>query len=214
MAATKTTVKAENLSNNNLMIVMLLISLLAVGVSVLVGKSLVTTIVRDTTVVKKESAADKQLSSDKDAAPKLVDAYGQLNDKTKLVADALPTEPDFPSLIVTLENMAKTAGVTLKSVTPAQAGASSVDASAGATAAASTDTSVAPTPQSYKFGISFSGTYASLTKFLTVIETSARPMRVLDMQLAGGGSALSGQFDVETFYQGKAQLPFGKETVK
>ncbi len=201
--------KTENMSSSNLIIVMLLITLIVVGVSGLVAKSLIGSIVRDTKVVSKESAADKQVKKDVEAAPKLIEAYGQLGDKASVIADALPNKADFPSLIVTLENISRAAGFKLKSVAP---GAVTV-ATPGDTSSVA-DVSQAPAPQSYKFSIAFTGTYASLTKMLGFLETSARPMRVLDMQLAGGGSSLSGQFDVETFYQDKAQLPFSKESVK
>lgn len=208
MAAATKTEKTEQLSGNNLVIIVLLITLLVVGVSVLVGKSLVTTIARDSKVDKKKVAAEKQLKADVEAAPNLVDAYKQLGDKTPVLADALPNTPDFPSLIVTLENMSHIAGMKLKTVTPA---AVASDETTGTTA---NDISVAPKPQPYKFTISVSGGYPGMNRLMSLIETSARPMRVLDIQLTGSGSALTGNIDLETFYQDKAQLPFSKETVK
>lgn len=208
MAAATKTEKTEQLSGNNLVIIVLLITLLVVGVSVLVGKSLVTTIARDSKVDKKKVAAEKQLKADVEAAPNLVDAYKQLGDKTPVLADALPNTPDFPSLIVTLENMSHIAGMKLKTVTPA---AVASDETTGTTA---NDISVAPKPQPYKFTISVNGGYPGMNRLMSLIETSARPMRVLDIQLTGSGSALTGNIDLETFYQDKAQLPFSKETVK
>lgn len=205
MAATK----QQQLSGNNLLIVMLLITLLVVGISGLVGKSLVTTALRDKKVLEKKSLAEKQLEKNIEAAPRLIDSYGQLGEKASVVANALPNTPDFPSLIVTLENMGRGAGIKIKSVTPVQAGSTD---EADAAPVATSDT--APKPQPYKFGIAFSGSYVGLAKLLTEIETSARPMRVLDIQLTGSGSALTGVVDVETYYQDKAELPFGKETVK
>ena len=204
MPATKT----EQLSGNNLVIIILLITLLVVGVTGLVGKSLVTTIFRDKKVLDKKVTAEEQLTKDIDAAPKLVDSYQQLKEKAGVLADALPGDPDFPSLIVTLENMTRSAGLKLKSVTPSQA----VVADAGV--AATADVSVAPAPQPYKFTIVITGSYPSLIKMLGGLETSARPMRVLDIQLTGGGNSLTGLVDVETYYQDKAQLPFSKESVK
>ena len=189
------------------MIVMLLISLLAVGATVLIGKSLVTSIIRDNTVIKKKVAADKQLTSNLQAAPQLVESYGSLGDKAGLVADALPTRVDFPSLIVTLENMTNNSGLKLKSVAPTVADAVEAVGAGG-------DPSTPPSPKTYKYAINFSGSYDGLTRFLGLVETSARPMRVVDLQITGSGSALTGQMDLETFYQDKAQLPFGTETVK
>jgi Tfp pilus assembly protein PilO len=200
-------IKTEQLSSNNLIIIILLVTLLVVGVTALVGKSLVTTIIRDTKVVQKKSAAEKQLKKNVEAAPKLVSSYAQMQEKAGVLADALPNTPDFASLIVTLENMTNVAGLKLKSVTPAAGISAEGETAVG-------DSSVSPAPQPYKFGLVFSGTYVGLTKLLTEIETSARPMRVLDMQLTGGGSSLNGILDLETYYQAKAQLPFSTETVK
>ena len=205
-------IKAEKLSSNNLIIIMLLITLLALGAAGLIGKALVTSIVRDTKVVTAKSAADKNLKTDLAAAPDLVSAYSNLNDKARIIADALPTEPDFPSLIVTLETMTTDAGLQLKTVTPAVA--TDTTTTGTPTSTPSTDASVPPQPQTYKFGVNFTGSYTSLYKFLSEIETSARPMRVVDIQMAGGGSSLTGQIDMETFYQDKAQLPFSEVTVK
>jgi hypothetical protein len=39
-------------------------------------------------------------------------------------------------------------------------------------------------------------------------------MRVQGVQLSGTGGALSGEINLETFYQAAAQLPFGEETIK
>jgi hypothetical protein len=39
-------------------------------------------------------------------------------------------------------------------------------------------------------------------------------MRILSMVLNGSGSTMSAQMEMETFYQDKAELPFGKETIK
>ncbi|HEX3082144.1 MAG TPA: hypothetical protein VHQ86_02735 [Candidatus Saccharimonadia bacterium] len=203
------------MSSNNLIIVVLLITLLVVGVAVFAGKSLVTTIARNTTVVSKKSAADKQLQSDVTAAPKLVDAYNGLGDKSRTIADALPNTADFPSIIVTLENMTNLSGLTLKSVTPGLVqSADDESADTAGSAGQTASINIIPSPKTYKFQLEVTGNYEGLKKFLKEIETSARPMRVNGIHLAGGGSSLSGQLDVETYYQDKAILPFGKETVK
>jgi Tfp pilus assembly protein PilO len=204
-------VKTENISNNNLMIILLLISLLVVGASALIVKTLFTSIVRDTKVVTAKSAADKQLKDDLDAAPKLVDSYATLGTQATVLADALPNGIDLPSLIVSVENMTADAGLKLKTVAPAQVAVDATGAGAGST---NTDASSAPAPQVYPFSVTFDGTYASLQKFLSDVETSARPMRVTGVQINGSGSALSGEIDMETYYQDKAQLPFSTETIK
>jgi len=194
------------------MIVLLLINLLVLGASGLVAKSLFGTIARDRVVNEKKGVAEKQVKEDLAAAPNLVDAFNNLGSKAALVADALPNAVDYPSLIVTLENMTNAASTKLKNITAApDAGVSAVPATGTAPAAAST---AGPTPQTFAFSINTTSNYDSLLKLLGEFETSARPMRVTGLQLTGGGSSMSAQIDAQTYYQDKAKLPFSTETVK
>lgn len=207
------------LSNNNLMIVMVLISLLVVGVSALIGKALVGSILRDTKVISAKSKADKQVKEDVTSAPKLVDAYNVLGSAANTLNDALPNSKDMPSLLVTLENMSNDSGLGLKSITPAvpaiaatapisdQNGQSSV-------AASSSSGSPAVTPNPFNLVIDYDGSYPALAKFLGDIEQSVRPMKVTSVTMNGNGSALTGEIDLTTYWQSPAQLPFSTETIK
>jgi hypothetical protein len=229
------------LSNNNLVIIMVLITLLVVGATAIVTKALVTSIMRDTKVVAAKSKADKQLKDDLTAAPQLVQAFQGLGQTANTLADALPSTADLPGLLVLLENMSNDSGVSLKSVVPVAA------ATAGAGGAATTSTTTAPTtasvgatasslaasgtssgtaasgsatggaaavPQPYIFTLDFNGTYVGMLKLLGDLETSARPMRITGVQISGSGGALSGSVSVQTYFQGKAQWPFSTETIK
>jgi Tfp pilus assembly protein PilO len=203
--------KDEKLKGNNLYIVLVLVSLLVVGVTVIVTKTLIGSIAINTKVVSAKSLAKKQLTADLTAAPQLVDAYSALGSQSQVLADALPNTADFPGLIVTLENMGNNAGIQLKSVDPnAGGGAVSIAAPGGAT----TSSVSTPGPETYPFAVSFSGTYDGLQKFLSEVETSARPMRVIGLELSGSGSSLTGDIDMQTFYQAQGQLPFSEETIK
>jgi Tfp pilus assembly protein PilO len=201
--------KAEKLSGNNLMIVLLLITFLVVGASVLIVKALVGSIALDVKVVSAKSKADKQLTQDVTAAPMLVDSYSALGAQAQTLSDALPNDSDFPGLIVTLENMSNSVGIKLKSVAPVTAVTVTVPTTTPVASADST-----PTPQTYPFSITFDGTYTAVKNLLALVETSARPMRVVGLQLTGSGSNMSGEIDMQTFYQDKGQLPFSTETIK
>jgi hypothetical protein len=217
-APTKTTSK-QQLSNGNLMIVMILITLLVVGVAGLLAKSLITTIARDTTVVQKKLAADDQLAKNIKAAPSLIADYNRLGDKNqagtraRTLESALPNDPDFPSLLVTMENIAAVSGVTLKEITPNANDVTAVSPS-GASAAAASNSTAAPEPQPYAFGISLTGSYPNINKALASLELSARPMRITEANFAGSGNSLNATIAIETYYQDKGKLPFGTETVK
>lgn len=201
----------KQLSNNNLLIVLLLVTLLVIGGAVLVGKVLITDIVRNTKVLSAQSTANKNLDADLNAAPQLVDQYGQLSSSASILADALPTTQDFSGLLVELEAMAGSAGITLKSVAPSQTVAVAID---GTTPTTTTKAGSVPTPQNLAFTVSVAGNYASLQKLFDAFEKSARPMRVTGAQLSGSGSQLTAELTMTTYYQDKAQLPFSKETIK
>lgn len=202
--ANKSSVAKPNLSNNNFIILALLITLVVVGVTVLVGKSLVTTIVLDTKVLAKKNTANNQLKKNLEAAPKLVDAYAQLADTKRSVNNSLPNKSDFSGLIAQVENMAGVSGVDLKSIAP--------DLLASSVAPVST--SEIPLPQEFKFTVSMAGSYDSLQKFLSAVENSSRPMKVNSLRVAGSGSSLTFELGLSTYYQDIATIPFKLEVVK
>jgi Tfp pilus assembly protein PilO len=207
VAVSKTTQAV--LAGNNLIIVLALASLLAVGAAGVIDKTLVDNIIRNQKVLTAKAAADDTLADDVKNAPQLVDAYTSLGALNRVLSDALPTTANFPDVLVTIENMAGQSGVRLGSVSPAN---NTVDATAASAPATSKDGT--PLPKKLHFTVTFSSTYESLVNFMRDLELSARPMRVINVQLSGGGSALSGQLDIETFYQDKATLPFTTEVIK
>lgn len=210
--ATKT-----ELSNNNYLVVILLVTLLVVGGVGLAGKILLTTGLRDTKVLLAKNAAVKQLDDNLSNAPQLAQAYQNLGPSSRLLADALPTNSDFPGLIALLENLSGVAGVNLKSVTPSLTTAATTAPGAGTTTGSATQTASsggAPTAQKYGFSLGVDGSYDAIGKLLAGFEVSARPMRVTNVQFSGTGKALTAQIDATTYYQDKASLPFTTETVK
>ncbi len=220
--ATKVIKKADQLSNNNYFIVLLLVSLLVVGGAVLIGKSLVSGIVRDTKVLKAKNIANKQLDQNLVAVPQLIDNYATLTNKN-IIANALPNQGDLPAFMAMMENMGASSGVGLKSIAPSQVGTVAIAGSSGAstnsTAAggASNEASQSvkpPRPQPYAVSMTFDANYPALGRLLTAIEQSARPIRVTSLQISGSGASLSVQMEVTTYYQDKAKLPFSMETVK
>lgn len=194
--ATNSTPKPK-LSNNNFIIVAMLITLVTLGVTVLVGKSLVSTIIYNTKIIAMKNTAKNQLDANLKAAPKLVDAYTDLGDTKRIISAGLPNTSDFPGLMAQLENMAGVSGVVLKSVSP--------DSTSGVVTTAPGDI---PQPQEYKFAVTMSGNYVSLQKFLTTIENSIRPMRATSFQIAGTGSNLTFSISLSTYYQNAATIPY------
>jgi hypothetical protein len=216
------TTKPNQLSNNNYLIVLVLVSLLVLGGTGLGAKTLITGIIRDTKVLTAKGKASTQLTQNLDAAPQLVDRYKALGPKQKLITDALPNTTDLPGLIALLENLSASNGSNLKSVSPSLTAVSAAAPAATGTAATTTGAAATttgtgvqpPAPQPYNVSLAFDGTYASLLKLLGAMEQSARPMRVTSIQFSGSGGNLSAQLEATTYYQDKATLPVGEETVK
>lgn len=213
--ATKTQTKAQaksQLSYMNYLILMLVITLIVIGVTVLVGKGLVTTIIRDTKVIAKKNAADKQLSANLIAADMLISNYNGLGPTRKLVENALPATEDFSGLIAQLENMGNVSGVVIKDITPSNNSTPGFNAD-GTTATQSTTTAV-QSPQSLDVSVTAVGGYSALNAFLRTLQNAARPMRVTSITSTGSGSDLNSNVTLTTYYSGKASIPFTTEEQK
>jgi len=196
-----------NLSNNNFIIVAILITLVTVGITVLVGRGLVNVIILDSKVIAKKNIANKQLDSNLIAAPKLVDAYNQLGDTKRTLADALPNTSDFSGLMAQLENMTAVTGVSLKSIAP------DTTANLGNTVPVAPG-SDNPAAQEYKVAMTIEGTYDSLLKFLSAVESSVRPMKATSLQIAGSGSDVTFGVSLTAYHQDIATIPYKLEVVK
>lgn len=204
------------LAGNNLIIVLIVITFLVIGGAGVVGKALWSTISLDNKVLSAKDKADKQLTANVKNAPDLVKSYQSLNALNRVVSDALPITQDVPSMLVTLENMSAQTGLRIKSLAPVTSTVVAAAASTAAPAATSTsDANVGvPAPKSFQMSLAFEGTYDALTKFMKSIEMSARPMKLVNLQLSGSGNSLTGQADIQTYYQDKATLPIVMEPVK
>lgn len=199
-------INTDKLGDNNLILVMSLVTLVVLALTGIVSKFLVSGIILDTKVVAAKSKADDQLKKNLVSAPKLVEEFAALGTDAGVLADALPATADFPSLLVAVENMGLNAGLQLRAVTPSSGGATLAPVASAA--------GTAPVAQKYSFAVTFGGRYDSLQRFLTNVQTYARPLRVTSIQLSGTGSSLGGAIEFETYYQGKASLPIGTEIIK
>lgn len=205
----------ENLSSNNLLIVLLLISFIVVGTTGLVSKTLIVGLIRDTKVLKAENKANDILDKNIEAAPKLVTAYHELGaNSTRVLEDALPEKSNLPGLIVALENIANESNTSFKSIAPAQFTSALLGTTASTSASSTSGAVPSAKPQTYAFTMAFDGSYASVQRLMADLESYTRPMRVTAIKMSGSGSALNGTVDIETYYQEKATLPLAKENIK
>lgn len=217
--ANKATTKLDSLSNNNLYIVLALVSLLVLGVTGFATKAFVKSLITNGKVLNAQGEAKDKLTGDLSAAPQLISEFNNLGPKATTIADALPNAADFANLLVILQNMGGSTGVTIQSAAPMTFSTSGGTTTNTTTTTTTTTTSSAPaiTPperQEFNVSITVAGSYDNLQKFLTALEKSARPMRISDAQFSGNGSQVTAQLSVTTYYQAKATLPFSTETIK
>lgn len=206
------------LAGNNLIIVLIVVSFLAIGVSVVVGRMLVTSIIRDTKVVNAKNKANTTLEKNLENAPKLIAAYEQLGNERTIVNDALPTTADLPSILVTLENISIQSKVILQSITPAAVRTVSATP-AGNTQAVGVvsdgaSAEIAPVPKAFRVSTKFTGSFDQMMEVVKAVELSARPMKLVSLKMSGSGNELAVGAEIETYYQDKAKLPFGEEYIK
>jgi hypothetical protein len=206
--------KVDKLSNSNYMIILLLLSLLAVGVAGISSKILISTISLDSKIVSAKDKANKQLDADLSAAPQLVSSYQTLSPGTATILnDALPGTADFPALISMLEAASVPAGITFTSISPANTATAATTVPSAVTSTVGTQT-MAAVAQPYAVVGQITGSYPALIKLFANLEKSARPIRVTGVELTGSGTALTGTISLTTYYQDNATLPFSTRTVK
>jgi Tfp pilus assembly protein PilO len=204
------------LAGNNLIIALIVVSFIVIALTALAGKTLWSRIALDQKVVTAKDEAASTLKQNVENAPLLVAAYSRLGELQRVVADALPNDKDSASILTTIENMGGQSGVTVRAVVPGAGTLPTATATAtGATTGTSgTATVGAPAPQSTKFNVTVEGSFDSTVRFLKAVETSARPMKVTNMQISGN-KTLSSQLEITTYFQEKtSKLPIVTETIK
>lgn len=195
-------VEKREVSANNYIAVLIVVTVLVVLISAYFAKGLIASDIRNGKVIGYQSTANNQLEAKLKAAPVLIENYRQLGAKRDTLAHALPTDPDFPELVIIAQNMAANAGVALASVSP-------VDAIA-TTGAPSTTGAAVP----YQFNVEVGGTYPQIVQFFRNVELSVRPIRVVSSDFSGSDGALRASVTLGTYYKAKASLADKTETVQ
>ncbi|MBW3538210.1 type 4a pilus biogenesis protein PilO [Candidatus Parcubacteria bacterium] len=210
--------KQSNLSNNHFILVMVLVSLVTVVLSVVIGRSLVSGILLNNKVIAKKVTADNQLKDNLAAVEQLRQEYDQLGGRRRLILESLPVKRDVPGLASTLELIAGTSGLKLKSITPVEAAADTApappaaDGNAAAPAPAASTGEDQPTP--YQVALSVEGNYTSLVNFLRNLELSARPVRVTALTATGNSASMSADLQLSSYWQAEADLTPKTEVVQ
>lgn len=191
---------ADSLSTSNLIIVAVLISILSLGITIVIGRSLVNSMMLNAKIIGRKSTANKQIKSNYDALKSLQTEYNGLGAIRDVVETSLPKRPSLPELYSMMENLGNTSQVTTQSVSPT----------------ATTDQDAAPGTgvQKLTVSVAVTGNYASIKKYLNNLELSARPLHVDSINLGGNDSVMQASITLTTYYQGAADLSIGSEVIK
>ncbi len=190
----------QSLSVNKTIAIAAMGTLIVVLLCGFAAKTLISFIGFNGRVIDKKNTANEQLKANLPAVTALAASYVELGSKLQLINDALPTTPDFPSVVSTIEAIAGSSGVRLKSVT-----------TANTTPVAAVTSTV---PQSFEFSVSVAGSYDNLLKFFSNIELSSRPMKLLGLTQTGSSSAQSADLKLQTYYQAAVDTTPKSEVIK
>ncbi len=110
-------------------------------------------------------------------------------ENSEVVLDALPSKFDFPALVSSINNLAETTSVKLKSFQGTDVGAAAVQKNNQ------------PTPIEIPFDIEVEGSYDAVKKFLKGVEDSIRPIEVSVIDISGSDKNLRVNVTALTYYQ-------------
>lgn len=121
---------------------------------------------------------------------------------SSVILDALPRKYDFPALVTSIDKVADLSGVNV-------AGLSGNDEEVNAIAR-----SPNPTPQEIHLSVNIEGTYKNINKFVKNLENTIRPIKVINIRLAGSDSKMSATFDLVTYYQPAIDLTIQSKDIE
>jgi len=223
MAQAQVSLKRIGVDKTNSRIVLITaISAFVAVFCIVASVSLFGTLLYQNKVIGVKKTAVKQLQTNLTARDSLVTSYkafiatpqniiggsstgAAANDgnNAKIVLDALPSKYDFPALATSLEKLATTQGVSIKSL--------------GGTddeVAQDTGSGNSTQPIAVPFEMTVTGNYDSIKNLVTAMEKSIRPIQVLKTEISGDQQELSLTLSAQTFYQPEKALNITKKVVK
>ena len=124
------------------------------------------------------------------------------------LAIALPKGAEVPEILVQIEAMASSSGLSISDFTPSKeqlidSGKVEAGIREGEGAPEGTK-SAEPTVDAYGFSMSVEGPYSAVVKFLNTLETNLRPIKITQADLTGeigDNPKISATFDMQAYYQ-------------
>jgi len=143
---------------------------------------------------------EEKVANLKDLETKISEAESTV----KKLAIALPKGIKVGEVLVQLEAMAITSGVTLTAFSPAIESLSREEASEGFSQVEAEEGLTESPVQTFGFSVSVNGPYSSIMKFIKAIENNLRPMKIKKAEFGGGDGAdpgVAATLSLETYYQ-------------
>lgn len=156
-------------------------------------------------IISAKTDARDQLEDNLKAIEELKKEFNKLESSkinSNIVLDALPSKYDFPALATSIEKVAQSSGVTLDSFVGDDRTASAVDSASE------------PTPEEIVFGISVSGSYSDVAKFVQSLHKSIRPFKIEEMSLESAAGKIQLNVKVVTYYAPTKNMEITKEKIK
>lgn len=184
------------MSKNIYLLLAGIVSVALVVIALAVDQSLLASIKTRQALIARKAKVETQLTANIANLPILKSNFAALGDKRNAVMRDLPSTADFPQLAATMEVMIGASGMKLASITP--------------------DPPPVPglTPTPYNFSISVTGNYADFLKLLSIIQISARPMKVSSFTLSGTTNLVSANVKITTYIQAAADVADKVEVVR
>ena len=198
----------QEMKNSNYIALLAVITILVLLVGGLLAKNFFATFLLNQKVISKKNTAQVTLAADVTAAHTITQQYQALGSQATTVSDSLPSDPDVPGFANAIESMAATAGVQFTGVV---SGATAVPiASVGGTTASTTTVAATAVPLT----INMTASYANLNHFLSLLESSSRPVVVSSITLTGTNSKLVVTLTATTYYQTPVSFNITKVAVQ
>jgi Tfp pilus assembly protein PilO len=200
----------QEMKTSNYIGLLIAISVLVILVGGLAIKTFGADFLHNQRVISKKNTAQKTLAADVLSVKAISNQYQTLGSQAQIVNDSLPNGSDIPGLANAIEAMGSATGTNFTDIS--DNATSGAVATAPTTTSSSSTTSSAATP--ININIATSASYANLDKFLSVLESSSRPIQVSGVALTGTNAKLTVTIDAITYYQTPVSFNVTTEAVK
>lgn len=206
--ANKTPKLHKSLSNNTLVVTMMLIAVVMLVVGFIVSRAIFKTISFNNRVISEKRQVESKLKTNVKNLGTIMGNYEVFEETgagSDVVLKALPTEVDIPALLTRLEFMFNSSGVSF--------GGFSIEGAENVLAGGETELS-SETPLEATVTISISGPYANIKQALSNIENEIAPYKVKTLGISGNDREASAQITFVMNFLGAKSVDIEKVELK